>query len=234
MSPAVGNFVQDLVEMAKATEQLPQALADNERLKAALDASSQQVQDRELAISRYKEEIESLQAKVRSLEVERDDASFRVMEAEDHAHATLATARAIQEHLNGMIGQLDPPKPQPEPVHEAVKSIEEVQQEPVAPATEPVPVPTDRSGDVPNWAGPQGQSVADPTATSSQPSMSHTASIAESGDTSPVHSDTPPPGRYSGKRYFDHPYYVSLAGWLAEGGTEEDYNWRPAANKAVG
>ena len=39
----------------------------------------------------------------------------------------------------------------------------------------------------------------------------------------------PATGKYFGKRYHDWNYYVPLSAWLAGGGTEEDYNWRPAA-----
>src|SRR6266849_2950976 len=70
MSPAVGNFVHDLVEMAKAMDTLPQVEAENASLKTAIGEAQQQVQDREIAIFGYKEEIEVLNAKVRSLEVE--------------------------------------------------------------------------------------------------------------------------------------------------------------------
>jgi septal ring factor EnvC (AmiA/AmiB activator) len=121
MSPAVGNFVHDLVEMAKAMETLPQVEAENARLHQALDQAQQTTQDRELAIISYKQQIDDLQAKVRSLEVERDDASFRVLEAEDTAHSILSQARATQDILAKMIEKLDPPKPQPEPVVEHVE-----------------------------------------------------------------------------------------------------------------
>ncbi|SRR5258707_1712752 len=36
-------------------------------------------------------------------------------------------------------------------------------------------------------------------------------------------------GKYFGKRYHDWNYYVPLASWLEGGGTEKDYNWRPAS-----
>src|SRR6266403_2021790 len=85
MSPAVGNFVQDLVEMAKATETLPIVQHENETLKADLSRAQDTIAARETAIISYKQQIEDLHAKVRSLEVERADASFHVLEAEDKA-----------------------------------------------------------------------------------------------------------------------------------------------------
>src|SRR6266404_7716803 len=115
MSPAVGNFVQDLVEMAKATETLPIVQHENETLKADLSQAQDTIAARETAIISYKQQIEDLHAKVRSLEVERDDASFRVLEAEDTAHSILTQARNAQATLAEVISKLDPPKPQPEP-----------------------------------------------------------------------------------------------------------------------
>ncbi len=37
---------------------------------------------------------------------------------------------------------------------------------------------------------------------------------------------------YEGKRYYDHPVYMTLAAWQDGGGTEDDYNWRPAPYKS--
>ena len=113
MSPAVGNFVQDLVEMAKATETLPIVQHENETLKADLSRAQDTIAARETAIISYKQQIDDLHAKVRSLEVERDDASFRVLEAEDTAHSILTQARNAQATLAEVIAKLDPPKPEP-------------------------------------------------------------------------------------------------------------------------
>src|SRR5258706_9012077 len=113
MSPAVGNFVQDLVEMAKATETLPIVQHENENLKAYLSRAQDTIAARETAIISYKQQIDDLHAKVRSLEVERDDASFRVLEAEDTAHSILTQARNAQATLAEVIAKLDPPKPEP-------------------------------------------------------------------------------------------------------------------------
>src|SRR6266576_986253 len=113
MSPAVGNFVQDLVEMEKATETLPIVQHENETLKAELSQAKDTIAARETAIISYKQQIEDLHTKVRSLEVERDDASFRVLEAEDTAHSILTQARNAQATLAEVISKLDPPKPEP-------------------------------------------------------------------------------------------------------------------------
>lgn len=39
------------------------------------------------------------------------------------------------------------------------------------------------------------------------------------------------PQPYAGRRYYDHPTYVSFSDWLDGGGTDEDYNWRPEVRR---
>src|SRR5258705_7715887 len=97
MSPAVGNFVADLVEMAKATETLPQVQHELDETKEGLSQALDVIAARETAIISYKQQIEDLHAKCRSLEVERDDASFRVLEAEDKAAALLYQAQTVKD-----------------------------------------------------------------------------------------------------------------------------------------
>src|SRR6266403_4405657 len=178
MSPAVGNFVQDLVEMAKATETLPIVQHENETLKADLSHAQDTIAARETAIISYKQQIEDLHAKVRSLEVERDDASFRVLEAEDTAHSILTQARNAQATLAEVISKLDPPKPEPvkepEPVLPQAVPIQSYE-EAHPPAFEPIPHGTGAGA----WSGqgsptppdaPQGQSEAPPTLAPTTPS----------------------------------------------------------------
>src|SRR6266404_1003644 len=171
MSPAVGNFVQDLVEMAKATETLPIVQHENETLKADLSHAQDTIAARETAIISYKQQIEDLHAKVRSLEVERDDASFRVLEAEDTAHSILTQARNAQATLAEVIAKLDPPKPEPVVDHEAEKLAETSTfptHMPDTASSEPIPVSAQAS-----WA----QAVSDAT----QP----TDATQGQGDTTP-------------------------------------------------
>src|SRR5712664_958672 len=53
-------------------------------------------------------------------------------------------------------------------------------------------------------------------------------------ETSAVSSASPPERNrdratfFKGRRYFDVTYYVPLHQWLAEGGTREDYEWKPS------
>src|SRR6266404_3024609 len=166
MSPAVGNFVQDLVEMAKATETLPIVQHENETLKADLSHAQDTIAARETAILSYKQQIEDLHAKVRSLEVERDDASFRVLEAEDTAHSILTQARNAQATLAEVISKLDPPKPEPVKEPEPVQApTGEVLQpsHPFTPITGGEGVGSQIEPTSPD--APQGQSESPPTPT---------------------------------------------------------------------
>lgn len=115
MSPHVSSFVHDLVAMAQATERLPQLEGQVADLQEQVDYYARTVQDRELSIVEYKRTIDELQAKVRALEVERDDASFRVLEAEDQTASTISKARNAAAALAEIISALDPPKPEPKP-----------------------------------------------------------------------------------------------------------------------
>jgi len=71
-----------------------------------------------------------------------------------------------------------------------------------------------------------GQSEAFPTPveglSQSSPSSTH------SGQSPEVSSPLPEPkGPYHGKLYHDHPTYVTHDAWLAGGGTDANYFWRP-------
>jgi len=87
MSPSVGNFVHDLVEMAKATERLP-ILEDQVReYEAQKLRDGETIARLEIKLMERSAEISELQTKLRSVEAERDDAGFRCLEAEDKVDA---------------------------------------------------------------------------------------------------------------------------------------------------
>lgn len=207
MSPHVGNFVADLVEMAKATEELPKVQAELRQLHDDNDTLAKSLLAREEAILRYKAEIEELHAKVRATEVARDDAEFRFLEAEEHAAKATTLARNAASILGDLIPVLDPPKPQPEPIPEVVHSVEEV--------------------------ASQGQSEQGPTSGTAQ-SITASVPAQETGanTSEPISMPEPRSGPYTNKRYTDHPAYVSREDWLAGGGTEADYDWREPSQRS--
>ena len=175
MSPQVGNFIHDLVAMAQAMERVPQLESELDQIKADRDKAQSHSQALELHIIEYKATIDDLQSKVRSLEVERDDASFRTMEVEDTLHATLVQARQAQDYINSVIAKLDPPKPEPEPVQEGV--LEPVVSTPYYPLSTP----------------PFGQSEVDPIPSSSASSVSESGSL----ETKPEPYDPEPSVKWS-------------------------------------
>ena len=113
MSPHVANFVHDLVAMAKAMEENPVLQEQIEALKAQLSQAQDHTAGLEVNIISYKQQIDDLQAKVRSLEVERDDASFRTMEVEDKLNTTLVDLSSILRIGERIHTRLAPPKPEP-------------------------------------------------------------------------------------------------------------------------
>lgn len=115
MAPNVSSFVGDLVEMAKAFEELPSVKEALEQAKHESAASAQAVQAREEAIARYKAEIEELHAKVRATEAQRDDAELRFLELDEKTSKALGSLGNIMANLNDAQSILTPPRPQPEP-----------------------------------------------------------------------------------------------------------------------
>src|SRR5438046_10447377 len=89
MSPTVGNFVHDLVEMAKAMEELPQAQAELAKLRKIAEDQAETIARREASILGLKHDIETLNEKVRTAEANRDDAELRFLDADDHIAAFL-------------------------------------------------------------------------------------------------------------------------------------------------
>jgi hypothetical protein len=246
MSPSnINSFVGDLVQMAKAMETLPQVEAENERLNGMVENYAKQVQALELRAIDRNAEISTLHDRIRSLEVERDDASFRVLEAEDRAHVALIAARSATASLGDLIAELDPPKPEP------VKEPEPQQSWPtpaegsqsVADPSQDVSTGSVTAENITGTTVPEavhsiselpGQSESSPTSsnisqevTKSVEAVSSNATL-EAGSANQSADPGPALGPYFGKRYRDVPYYVSNKDWIAGGGTDEDYYNTPS------
>ena len=92
-------------------------------------------------------------------------------------------------------------------------------------------------------ASVEGQSegpFASKSTTGNIPEPATVSSISAESETSAASNDLPPERNrdrstfFKGRKYFDVSYYVPLHQWLNEGGTHEDYHWRPAdANVAL-
>lgn len=228
MSPHVGNFVQDLVEMAKATEMLPQVQAENERLIRDNAEMADKVAAREETILRLKADIERLNEAVREAEVSRDDAELRFLEADDVANRVHRKVADVEAVLRSMAADLEGLKP---------KLLEPPQAEPQD-QSEPLPqVPPANTSDTPNDAGPVPATPEAAGSTGTEGSGVEQArgegvSVTPDPIVAPVvespHTDAgvTSPGPYVGKLYIRVPGWISRENWLAGGGTDETYDWR--------
>lgn len=215
------SFAADLVEMARAVEELPLVRNELAEARNELERARDTITSRELRIIDLKTEVDDLQAKLRNAEVARDDAELRFLEADD------ATAK-VRAWMVSLAGLLAIPQPQPntssEALHEATDQSEAhpSMTGPMidAGAAEPSPNVTDAS---------QGQREPDPIAqpqtnVNSGDNSSEQAFVKSSAYTDATLAE--PSNRYHGRRYIDVPGWVSREDWLAGGGTVEDYDYR--------
>lgn len=151
MSPNVGNFVHDLVEMAKAMEMLPQVQAELAQVKADCDTEVKHTQTLELRILQLKDEISALNEKVRQSEVAKDAAETMFLEADDRTSRALAFVKATFGNAGALIQALEPPRPQPTPEPVPVQAVSEVA--PAEVKAEPEPIPS--------WATPEVDHTGD-------------------------------------------------------------------------
>lgn len=163
MSPNVGNFVHDLVEMAKAMERLPGVEADLNKAYGDIEAYATQVQRLEMKLIDRANEIETLHSKVREAEAGRDQAETMFLELDEKAHQIVGVLAMVQDMSRNAKDLIDPPKPQPEPVVEA-KPEPVYQQGGFHPETDHDAAP------VINWDVPLGQSEPSPTLPTAEPS----------------------------------------------------------------
>lgn len=216
MSPNINSFVGDLVAMAQATEELPKVQAQLEEANRLLNVKTDHILDLEHNLSTYKTQVEELQAKVRSLEVERDNASFRVLEVEDEASRVLRMVRDAVDQLSKAGDVLDPPKA--EPVEVAPPMTEPVSTTPESnPATEQPVSFSDNGGSLSQSLNPAPSEVGTQTP----------------GESSPTSPEPAPKGKYDGLWYKQCPDYVSYPDWIENGGTYDTYyGWPPSEAKS--
>jgi hypothetical protein len=241
MSPNVGNFVHDLVEMAKAVEVLPKIEAELEDTKHQLNDAQSQVQARELRLIELNKKIEELTAKLQSAEASRDDAEYRFLEIDEKFTKIRSLVGEIQGNADQIATQAAPEQPKEEP-----KAEETQYQEQDIPIFEPAPswatvAPQNEYPTEASTSTPQASEVAppDPTANSTagdghSPSTADTPTNVQPIDAASTHNDsfrsdndhsaTNKP--YLNRRYEDYPRYVEFRDWIAGGGTEYDYHYR--------
>lgn len=244
MSPhAQASFVNDLVEMAEAYKHLPMVREELRDTQERLNAALNMVQRLEGKLLDRANEIDAKNATIRQLEVARDDAELRFLEADERTTRALDFIKSTFGNAGTLIQALEPksePQPQPEvaslPLSEVGLNVPPSNesasgQDATASATTALSSVNTESG----------ERAADPTLSSNVPTQSDHSSVHEHVTETAIATDNGSKqddgilakpiehGPYSGKRYHDHPYYVTLSGWLEGGGTEADYHWRPAS-----
>jgi hypothetical protein len=152
MSPNVGNFVHDLVEMAKAMEMLPTVQAQLAAAEAKVNFQQETIQHLELRLVDRANDIDALHTKVANAEAGRDEAERMFLETDDKL---IAFRRLVSAFSTDAASLLRAQEPQPEPT--------------------PIVLPAEQD------TSPQGQSEAGEPAVSSTIDQSTSApSTAES------------------------------------------------------
>jgi hypothetical protein len=245
-----GNFVNDLVEMAKAFEALPKVQADLEQVRHDNDGYLTTIQRLELKLVDRANEIDSLNQRIRSLEVERDDAQFHALEADDRTSRALDFIKTTFGNAGSLIQALEPAPVKPaEPTPEPIPSwatpevdhtgdyIPKAEPEglhtthPSEPSSfEPEPTPSKPEG---GWTAPSpAPEVAQshPTDAGNQSDVTHPlpAASPDNASTGDQSFSMPPqsPGHFEGKLYSEvvkSGNYPNRAEWEAGGGTID--NW---------
>lgn len=210
MSPNVGNFVQDLVHMAQATERLPLVEAELERANTAVEAYATQVQRLEMKLIDRANEIDTLHAKVREAEQGRDAAETMFLECDDKLSAFRRLAQSFSSDLTSLVKAQEPVPPVAIPVEEPLPGVS-VDPLPTSPEQSNVSVSADDG-----TTTPQGQSEMDPTVAQASPITGPAESIVSSEPSLPYH----------GKLYSNTNNWVSRTDWLIGGGNDSTYDWR--------
>lgn len=104
----VGSFVSDLVAMAKATERLPGLEAELQRMQTQAIEDGQRIARLERKLLDAKIHEEELNAKLRSVEAERDNAGFRELEATDREDHLKRVIRDCQIAMGEAMKALEP------------------------------------------------------------------------------------------------------------------------------
>src|SRR6516225_1407422 len=83
MTEQMANFFREMVDAAKAVEAQPELIAEIERLKQANREDGERIAALEIKLQQRSQELEETNRKLKEVESERDDAGFRLLEAED-------------------------------------------------------------------------------------------------------------------------------------------------------
>lgn len=214
MSPNVGNFVHDLVEMAKAMEELPKVQDELAKAKRQIDEHTKWDAGRDNLIEQLHDEIHALKSTNHSLEVERDDALLRFLELEEKLGKVAKTFQTALEAMDMADKVVTQATAKPEPDYGPPTEPPPVQEYEVRPGYAPASsAQGNESAPVPTSAGTESgtqtnaQPSAEPAATSPfqtqgervpDPTASYTAGDGHSSETAPA-TTAPTTGSASGQ-----------------------------------
>ena len=216
MSQSVQDVLSAITEASAALNREPQLQSRIAELERSLNQSQSHAQELETRIIGYKSNIDHLNEKVRSLEVERDDMGFRELEASDKLDA-------LRMVVNSFMANAESHMPKP---------VEVKQDEPVI---EPIPVASAATGSYsnpspeplqpPNPIEATGQSESPLSSSATTTKVSETAGAPVPATPSESAPSTKP---YEGKTHTevfgDHKYHISFSEWLAGGGSENGWD----------
>lgn len=220
MTINTNDVLSAITQASEALAREPKHLEQINFLQRDLGQVQSHNQNLELRIVDYKSNIESLEAKVRSLEVERDQAQFRTLELEDAAYRATTLLKNVGMAFADAIAVIDPPKP--EPVVE--------QPSPVTPGQSDY-TPTVHSS-TSDGGQTTGEKVPASPPSTSYPESSSFGQPAPTAD--PVgfaglsEADVKPPGKFANRKWSEANHEMNnkwdKSEWDANGGTYDGWN----------
>jgi hypothetical protein len=183
------NFVNDLVMMAKAFEELPTVKAALEAKSHDFDVAQQMIQRLELRLIDAKNEIDAAHAATRKAEVERDHAETMFLETDSKLDQAKAVLNTLIGNAGSFLQAVEPPKPEPvaepEPTPGQSAVGESTASDTTAPASAEAASQTGNAGvGSEPTATEQGQREGGPTAPLQEASHSQPSSAPDVGDVS--------------------------------------------------
>src|SRR5712664_4136290 len=255
---SISGFLTSIAEAKRAFDAEPEYQQRIKDLEQDQRRLGETIASRELRIHELKNELDRQTQALRSAEVERDDAGFRALEEADKVQGLLTLVRqyvgdglkaisAVEGQESIVISSAQDQLHRPFAPDTSSSGGEGMDPWSNKSTDQRVVDPTIAS--TPSSAEPQevsnvssagsglieGQSDGPFVAQAQSQPESQTVGLDTAETEMSAVSSASPSERnrdratfFKGRRYFDVTYYVPLHQWLAEGGTREDYEWKPS------
>ena len=109
----VGSFVSDLVEMAKAVEQVPVLESEIRGFQFEVKKLLEESAKRQSDLDQARTYAASLEQRCHDLEVQRDAAELRFLESDDAVGTLKRAMRIAMGEVDSALQAVEPPKPEP-------------------------------------------------------------------------------------------------------------------------